>query len=175
MEEAMLSVLRRAVAVGTLVAVSAGVAQAQLKVEEIRLDLAGFSTVDGNTTLGVAAPGAVAIGIYLNDNLALEPSISITTFSPDQGDATTFIGFGLAAPYYLAGDRGRNGLFVAPAVEIFKMTDVDAMIDFGADIGFKKAMSDKVSWRAAAQVRTGDSTNDELSLGATLGFSVFWR
>lgn len=171
----MLSVLRRAVALGALVAVSATTADAQLSVEEIRLDLAQFVTVDGNSVLGVGAPGTVAIGIYLNDNLAFEPSLSFVNVSPDVGDSFSTIQFGLFAPYYLAGDRGRNGLFIAPGLEIMKITDIDAMIDFGADIGYKKAMSDRVSWRAAGQVRTGDSTNDELSIGGVFGFSIFWR
>lgn len=171
----MLSVLRRAVALGALVAVSASVAQAQLKVEEIRLDLATFQTVDGSSLLGVAAPGEVAIGIYLNDNLAFEPRVGFTNVSPDGADSFSVLEFGLFAPYYLAGDRGHNGLFIAPGLTISKMTDIDAMIDFGADIGYKKAMNDKVSWRAAGLIRTGDSTNDELLIGGTFGFSIFWR
>jgi hypothetical protein len=171
----MLSVLRRAVAVAALVALSAGAVEAQLSIEEIRLDVAGFRTVDGNSEFGVAAPGAVAIGIYLNDKLALEPSFSFTNFSPDVGDSFSITTFGLFAPFYIAGDRGRNGLFVAPGLEIAKITDIDAAIDFGADIGYKKAMNDKVSWRAAANLRTGDSTNDEMSIGATFGFSIFWK
>lgn len=171
----MLSVLRRAVAVAALVALSAGAVEAQLSIEEIRLDVAGFQTVDGNSQFGLAIPGGAAIGIYLNDKLALEPSISFSNFSPDVGDSFSVTTFGLFAPFYLAGDRGRNGLFVAPGLEISKMTDIDAMIDFGADIGYKKAMNDKVSWRLAANVRTGDSTADELAIGATFGFSVFWK
>ena len=79
------------------------------------------------------------------------------------------------APYYFAGDRGHNGLFVAPGVMITKQTDVDAAIDFGADFGYKKAMSDKVSWAAAATFRTGDTYDPDSVIGGRFGFSIFWR
>lgn len=171
----MLSIVRRVVAVGALVAVSAGALQAQVRVEEIRLDVISFVTQDGYRELSIGAPGAAAIGIYLNDNLSLEPSVFISNIKFGDADAVNAFGLGVFAPYYFAGDRGRSGLFVAPGLQIMKFGDADAMIDFGADVGFKKPMSDKVSWRAAAGLRTGDSTGDELQVGASFGFSVFFR
>lgn len=180
----MLSVIRRAVAVASLVVVSASAAQAQIELREIRIDLASVTSVDGNTVLSLGgptsrigglagAPASVSLGVYLNDKLAIEPSFSIVNVSPDVGDATTFIGLGVWAPYYL--NSGKAGLFVAPGVELLKATDVDAQIDFGADVGYKRAINDNVSWRAAAGFRTGDSTNDELALVATFGFSWFLK
>lgn len=171
----MLSVFRRAVAVASLVAVSASVAQAQLKVEEIRVDVAGLSMIGGNMSLGAAVPGTVALGIYLNDKIALEPMAGFSYSKPDGGDGSTTLSLGVAAPYYFAGDRGRNGLFAAPVVMISKTTDVDAAINFGADVGFKKAMNDKVSWSAAGTFRAGDSYDPDSQIGARFGFSVFWR
>lgn len=182
----MLSVLRRAVAVAALVALSAGAVEAQITIREIRVDIASFTTFDGNTVLDlggptsragalVPGPAKVAVGVYLNDKIAIEPSLSITNIAPDVGDATTFIGFGVFAPYYFQGDGGRNGLFVAPGIDIWKQTDVDALIDFGADVGYKKAINDNISWRAAGGFRTGDSTNDELAIVGTFGLSVFWK
>jgi hypothetical protein len=171
----MLSMLRRAVAVASLVAVSASVAQAQVKVEEIRVDLAALSTMGGNMSLGVVAPMNVALGIYLNDKIALEPTVGVMHFKPDGGDGSTTIMLGVMAPFYFSGDRGHNGLFVAPGVMISKTTDVDAAIDFGADVGFKKAMSDKVSWSVAGMFRTGDSYDPDAEIGARFGLSVFWR
>ncbi|MEX2180503.1 MAG: hypothetical protein WD771_00535 [Gemmatimonadaceae bacterium] len=175
----MLSVLRRAVAVAAVAAFSAGAVEAQmggLKVEEIRVDVAGLEMVsDAYTQFGVGIPGSVALGIYLNDKLALEPTLSLVSFTPEGFDAQTIISIGVFAPFYFAGDRGRNGLFVAPGVAITKITDVDALIDFGADVGYKKAMNDKVSWSAAAMLRAGDSTDPEMLLGGRFGLSVFWR
>jgi hypothetical protein len=174
----MLSVLRRAVAVAAVAAASAGAVEAQfgsLSMEEIRLDVAGVSVVDGTSTLMVGGPGTVAVGIYLNDRIALEPSLSFTNISADNFPAFSVTQFGLFVPFYLKGDRGHNGLFISPGLTIAKVTDEDAAMDVGADIGFKKAMSDKVSWRAAAVIRTGDSTADEMLIGGTFGFSIFWR
>ena len=171
----MLSVIRRAVAVASLVAVSASVAQAQLKVEEIRVDVAGLGLAGGNTMFNAGIPGQVALGVYLNDKIALEPTLGLGYFKPDGGDGVSTITLGVFAPYYLAGDRGRNGLFVAPGVLITKITDIDAAIDFGADVGYKKAMSDKVSWSLAGTVRAGDSYDPDSMIGARFGFSVFWR
>jgi hypothetical protein len=172
----MLSVLRRAVAVASLVAVSASVAQAQLKVEEIRVDVAQLGLAGGTTALGVGIPGTVALGIYLNDKIALEPTVGLGYFKPDGGDGVTAITVGVFAPYYLAGDRGRNGLFIAPGVVVSKVTDVDAAIDFGADIGFKKAMANnRVSMSVAGTFRGGDSFDPDSEIGARFGFSVFWR
>lgn len=99
----MLSVLRRAVAVASLVAVSAGAAQAQLKVEELRVDVAGLQASGGSTIFGAGIPGGLALGIYLNDKIALEPTLNLAHISPDGGDAVTIIEVGVFAPYYLAG------------------------------------------------------------------------
>ena len=170
----MLSVIRRAVAVASLVAVSASVAQAQLKVDEIRVDLASLGVSGGNTALNAGIPGSIALGVYLNDKVALEPTLGIGYIKPDGGDGITVLSLGVFAPYYLKGDRGRNGLFVSPGVMITKVTDIDAAIDFGADIGVKKAMGDKVSWALAGTLRDGDSYGDA-AIGARFGLSVFWR
>jgi hypothetical protein len=171
----MLSVLRRTVAVAALVALSAGAVEAQLSVEEIRLDVASFQSYDGFRALSVAGPGSVAIGVYLNDNIAIEPAFIFANTKQDPFDAVNFVAFSVFAPYYLAGDRGRSGVFIAPGLQWSKFGDNDAAIDFGADIGYKKPINDKVSWRAAANIRTGDSTNDDLSIGGTFGFSIFWK
>lgn len=170
----MLSKLRRVVAVASLVAASASVAQAQVRVEEIRVDVAALRTANGNLGLGVGIPGTVALGIYLSDMLALEPTVGLDYFSPDVGNSSTRLSLGVFAPFYLAGDRGHNGVFLAPGLLITKRTDVEAEIDFGADIGYKRALNDKVSMAVAGTLRDGDSYTDAL-IGARFGLSVFWR
>ncbi len=174
----MRSVLRRAFAVAALVGASAVTAQAQmggLKVEEIRIDLASLNITNG-TDLEAGLPGtSVALGIYLNDKIAIEPTLGFRYIKPDgAADGVSILALGVMAPFYFAGDRGHSGLFVAPGVMISKVTDVDAAIDFGADVGFKGKMSDKVSWRAAATLRDGDSYGDA-AIGGVFGLSVFWR
>ena len=177
----MRSVLRRAVAVAALVGVSAVSAQAQmggLKVEEIRLDLASIGLTGGTSIMG-GIPGTVALGVYLNDKLAIEPQAMLAYLKPEGGgDATTILGIGVFAPFYLAGDRGHSGIFLSPGVSV-SMFDAPIIgnttnIDFGADIGYKGKMSDKVSWRAAATLRDGDSYGDA-EIGGSFGFSLWWR
>ncbi len=173
----MRSVLRRALVVAALVGASSVTAQAQmggLKVEEIRIDLASINITNG-TFLEAGLPGSVALGIYLNDKIALEPTLGFAYLKPDgAADGASILSLGVMAPFYFAGDRGHSGLFVAPGVMITKVTDLDAAIDFGADVGFKGKMNDKVSWRAAATLRDGDSYGDA-SIGGVFGLSVFWR
>lgn len=178
----MLSVLRRAVAVASLVVVSASVAQAQIQLREIRFDAASFTSVDGNSTFSLGgpvnpyggllgSPVSVALGVYLNDKIALEPSFNYFNVKPDGGDATSVLSFGLAAPFYLT--SGKSGIFVAPNLSMMKITDQDNMIDFGAEVGYKKPINNMFSWRAAAGIRTGDSTDDEMAIQASFGFSIF--
>lgn len=177
----MRSVLRRAFAVAALVGASAVTAQAQMggvKVEEIRLDLASIG-LTGGTSINGGIPGTLALGIYLNDKLAIEPMAMLSYSKPEGGgDATTIFGLGVFAPFYLAGDRGHSGIFLSPGVMVSAI-DIPVFgnqtnIDFGADVGYKGKMSDKVSWRAAATLRDGDSYG-EAEIGGTFGFSLWWR
>ncbi len=174
----MRSVLRTAVAAAALVAVSAVSAQAQgmgmggLKIEEVRLDFASFTSSDGSTGLQIGFPGSVTLAMYLNDNIAIEPMVGISSFTPDGGDAFTTTQLGVFAAYYLAGDRGMNGLFVAPGFMYSKSTSLDGVTIMGADIGMKKTWKEKISWRVAAQIRSNDGTT---SFGVVGGVGMFWR
>jgi hypothetical protein len=170
----MLSGLRRAITVAALIVGSASAAQAQVRVEELRVDLLNFQTANGNSALGFGIPGSLALGVYLNDKLALEPTLGLNFFSPEVGNSSTRLTFGVFAPFYVSGDRGHNGIFLSPGVLITKITDVEAATDFGADIGYKSAVSPKISMAFAATLRDGDSYSDAV-LGARFGLSVFWR
>lgn len=163
----MLPVIRLVLGVVSLVVVSSSVAQAQVELREVRIDFASLTTLDGSTVISLggprrrvggflSAPASVALGVYLNDKLALEPSLSLTTIQPDNGDLTLFIGLGLWAPYYF--DSGRSGLFVAPGLELLHVTEEDLMLDVGSDLGSKTAVNDNLSRRVAAGFRTGDMT-----------------
>lgn len=176
----MVSVIRRAVAVASLVAVSAVTAQAQmgtismgsLKLEEIRLSLVEFSSSDAGTGFGVSFPGSVAVAFYLNDQIAIEPMFGFNSFTPDVGNGVSVISLGVLVPYYLGTDRGVSGLFVAPGFQMVKVTDIDATTMIGAEFGMKKAWKEKISWRVAGSFWTSDG-NSEIGLNA--GLSMFWR
>jgi hypothetical protein len=189
----MLSVIRRTVAAAALVGATAMTAEAQLafgpvKIEEVRIDFLSLVNIsDAGTLIGVGAPStssgiyatlmpsSIALGIYLNDKIALEPSFSYFVVSPENGDSETAISISLAVPYYLAGDRGKTGLFVAPVISTTSVTDQDGRTDMGIDVGYKKAMNSMVSWTFAGMYRTGDTFQDETVLGARAGVSIFLR
>lgn len=172
----MIATFRRAVVVASLVAVSAVSAEAQMmggmKVEELRVSLSSFSSNDGGSTFGVSFPGSVAIAFYLNDQIAIEPMVGLTSYSPDVGNSFTMINVGVLVPYYFGTDRGVSGLFVAPGFNMVKVTDIDASTSIGAEFGYKKAWKEKISWRVAGTFWTNDGNS---TIGANAGISMFWR
>jgi hypothetical protein len=189
----MISVLRRMVAAAALVGATAMSAEAQLsfgpvKIEEVRLDFLNFMDIsNAGSLLGIGAPStsagqyailmpkSVALGIYVNDKIAIEPSFAFLTVTPDGGDAENAVAIGLAVPYYLAGDRGKTGFFVAPMITTISVTDQDGLTDYGIDFGYKKARNSMVSWTFAATYRAGDTYDEETVIGARAGLSIFLR
>ncbi len=169
--------------IATALLLAATTAQAQERREkELRIDLVGFSSVDGNTQFGIGLPGQVALGIYLNKNIAIEPTISFDSFSGD-GFSATMMQVGVFVPYYLKGDAGRSGLFVSPGLMYGKAggdLDSDGTIDFGVDVGVKRTMRENVVMRIAGNIRTGDNYQDAggdsvIGFGATFGLGIFWK
>lgn len=177
----MRSVLRRVAVAAALIGATAVSAEAQfgsLKVEEIRIDIASLG-LTGGVALQAGVPGSVALAMYLNDKLALEPRVGFM-YAKAEGasEGSTMFGLGVFAPFYFAGDRGHSGLFVAPGVDINMFSPAGGSsstnIDFGADVGYKGKMTDRISWRGAATLRDGDSYGD-MQIGGMFGFSVWFR
>lgn len=165
----MRSVLRNLVVGTVLVGVSASAVQAQRKVEEIRIDLARVNLTDGGS-LGAGIPGGLALGIYLSDKLAIEPRANFDSNCEGE-DCTLTLDLGAYAPYYLSGDRGHSGLFIAPGFSLKKIGDADADFQLGADVGMKRKLSDKLSYRFAAQIRNPE----DFQIGGVFGVSIWWR
>ncbi len=166
----------RGIAAATLLLAVTSPLSAQARQKEIRLDFVSLQTSDGTTAISAAFPGTVALGIYMNKNIALEPQFGITSISSDFADGTTF-GAGLFVPYYFAGDFGKSGLFISPGIEISKGSgdfETETMVDYGVDLGFKKTHRDRVSLRIAATLRDGDSANEAV-IGGVFGIGLFWR
>jgi hypothetical protein len=171
----MLSVLRRAVAAAVLVGATAVTAEAQMggmKVEEISITMVNLSSNDGGSTFGLNFPGGLSLGLYLNDKIALEPTLGFNSVSPDGADSFSVITIGTLVPYYLGTDRGMTGLYIAPGFWMTKATDVDAVTSVGVDVGFKKNWKPNVSWRFSAGMR---STDGESTIVAGAGVSIFRR
>lgn len=178
----MHSFVRKTALAATLLVAATTVSQAQERREkELRVDMVMFQTVDGNTQFGIGLPGEVALGIYLNKNIAIEPTVAFTSLSGD-GFSGTMMQFGVFVPYYLKGDAGRSGLFVAPGLLYGKGggdLETDGATDFGVDVGWKKSMRDNVVMRIAGNIRTGDSYeiagDSKMAIGASFGIGVFWK
>jgi hypothetical protein len=166
----------RGLAAATLLVAVASPLAAQARQKEIRLDFVTLQTSDGATLINAGFPGTVALGIYMNKNIALEPQVGITNVSSDFVDGTTF-GAGLFVPYYFAGDFGKSGLFLSPGIQLSKGSgdfETDTQVDYGVDLGFKKTHKERVSFRIAATFRDGDSSTDAV-IGGVFGIGLFWR
>jgi hypothetical protein len=178
----MRSFVRNSVLALALVTV-ASAAQAQDRREkELRIDLVGLQSVDGTTVLDIGLPGTVALGIYMNNKIAIEPMVNFLSISGD-GNSANQLSVGVFVPYYFKGDTGRNGLFLSPGLLYSKIggdNPQDGTVDFGVDVGLKKSMRDNVSMRFAVGVRTGDSYEDingdsQIGIAAAFGIGVFWK
>jgi hypothetical protein len=155
-------------------------AGAQTRAKEFRVDFASVTTSDGNTRVGLGYPGTLAMGIYMNNNFALEPRLGFDYQSDSDTDVSGgAVQAGVFAPWYFAGDMGRTGLFLSPGVEFFKgfgddPFETDVLVDYGVDFGVKLGRSDRVSTRLALTMRDGDRFADP-QIGAVFGVGMFWR
>jgi hypothetical protein len=173
-----MSLLRRSLVLGAVaLAMSATTASAQMmsKPKEVRIDMAQVMISDGTTGIDLGFPGSLAIAIYLNDNIAIEPNFNLGFLSGDGFSGGNF-GVGVMVPYYLAGDQGKTGFFVAPGLMLgkgFGDFDSDMAVDFGVDLGIKREWKGNVGQRFAITLRDGDSYAD-MVFGAVAGITLRW-
>lgn len=176
----------RGIAAAALLAAIASPLAAQRQ-KEIRVDLASVASNDGTTIVNVGFPATtntilvpqiplgIAFGIYMNKNIAIEPTVQLISLSGN-GSSSTNWGLAVAVPYYFAGDFGKSGWFVSPALSY---TDIegsaDAILGYGADVGLKWTWKDMVSWRAAAFVAQTDIDGAEATFGAKFGMGFRWK
>lgn len=156
-------------------AVTSHSVMAQGRPLEIRADFASLESNDGRTVIALKFPGSLAMAFYMNQQFAIEPSISVTSLSGDN-DGTLY-GAGLFFPFYFKADEGRSGFFVSPGAMVSGGSgdyDRDASFDYGVDLGIKMPLRERISSRLALTIRDGDSYND-LTFGATFGIGFFWR
>jgi hypothetical protein len=166
---------RSVMTAAALVALAAGATSAEAQIGgrqvELRLDVAALEL--DPVRLGAGLPGSAAVGIYLNDKVAVEGRVGFA-FADAEPESSWGLNVGAYVPFYLAGDGGRSGLFVAPGLDLGKIKDVDATIDYGVDVGLKLKKSDLISYRVAATLRDGDSYAD-MAIGANVGIAIFFK
>jgi hypothetical protein len=178
-----MSLLRRSLVLGAAaLALGATTASAQMmsKPKEVRIDMLTLATSDGNTGLTLGFPGTLAIAIYMNDNIAIEPFFSLDFASGDGVVEGGSYALGVMVPYYLAGGQGKTGIFVAPGLQIGNnfgdQADVfgdEMAVNYGLDVGIKREWKTNVGQRFAINVRDGDSFA-ELAFGVTAGITIRW-
>lgn len=134
---------------------------------ELRFDLAGAEF--DPFIIDVFLPGSASIGLFLNERFAVEGSVGVVADDDDWLLVT-----GISLPFYLSDDYGRSGFFVAPVLQALKVKDVDALFDYGVDLGMKIPSSPRTSWRLAATLRDGDSY-ESMNFGVTAGLSILFR
>jgi hypothetical protein len=192
------NVLKGLTLAGLGLAFVANTAHAQKPGVELGLNLGGFSMIspDGGDKITVmslgsanfggvsfsAAPGATAAW-YLNEMIAIEPSIGFGRMSVDDGsDATTIMTIGVGVPIYLKKGWGRDGgLFVTPFIGTGRISSGGETISqthLGANVGTKLKISDNVFWRIHAGVDMGQENDDFVAttaIGGGVGINVYLR
>ena len=173
-----MSLLRRSLVLGAAaLALGATTASAQMmgKPKEVRIDMASFTSQDGNTDINLVFPGNLAVAIYMNDNIAIEPFVMLR-FQSGNGFSGGQFGLGVQVPYYLAGGMGKTGFFIAPGVGIdkgFGDGEYDVQTNYGLDLGLKREWKGAVGQRFALTLRDGDAY-PEMEFGVVAGITVRW-
>jgi len=184
----MKGIAKGLIAVGLGMALLARPASAQKPGVEFGFQMVGFNmhnpTGSGNNTTSFGlGNGNVSAAWYMNEMIALEPTI-VYGYSKDEGatNSSSALGLQLAVPIYLSKGWGKaGGLFVAPflGVNRFSNGGVSAsQAHFGADVGTKMRISDNVFWRVQAGLDMGQ---DKATVGlpkysdinASFGLSVY--
>lgn len=173
-----------------LLAALPSLGEAQQKQIELRIDALSFERTTGRSELDLTFPGAAAIALYLNSNVALEArALGLQRTRTDAAGNvpalnTTNLTAALFVPIHAGDSRGRRGLFIAPGLIVNRVSydagpDVDlsqntsTTVNYGIDLGFKHTLQGRVSLRHALTYRTGDNLAD--TYGVTSGISVFFR
>lgn len=164
--------------------------EAQRQQIELRIDALSFERTTGRSNLDLRVPGAAAIALYLNNNVALEArALGVRRTRTDAAGnvpalTSTNLTAALFVPVHLGTSRGRRGLFIAPGLIVNRTSfdagpDVDlsqstgTTVNYGIDLGFKHTLQGRVSLRHALTYRTGDNLAD--TYGVTSGISIFFR
>lgn len=177
----------RLAVVGALAAVLPTSLRAQEKQIEVRLDAVSVSSQSGRFSLSAVVPGAAAVALYLTPNVAIESRVvglSYTSYEQPNGDNmnVTSLQAGVFLPIHFGSARGRKGFFVAPGLMVSKAFvsggstpsgGSDVQTSYGVDLGYKKALHDRVSLRSALTYRDGGPMIP--TYGATVGVSLFFR
>jgi len=195
----MKGIVKGLAAAGLGLALVANTAHAQKPGIELGVNLVGFASINpdgdnnnatvmnlGAASIGGAAPSAgsaVTGAWYLNEMIAIEPTLGWGRLKLEGSDATTFMTLGVGVPIYLKKGWGKaGGLFVTPFVGIARASaggaDAISQTHFGANVGTKMKLggSDNVFWRVQVGFDMGQENDDfvkSTTMGGQFGLNVY--
>lgn len=157
--------------------------RAEIGVQLVTLNLSNPDGSNNNSTNFGFGHGSASAAFYLNDMIALEPTV-LYAYTKDEGasNATTALGLQLGLPIYLKRGWGKaGGIFVAPFIGMNRLSSGGASATqnhFGADVGTKIKVMDCLFWRGQVGVDMGlKNTTDGIpkytDFNASFGLSVY--
>lgn len=127
------------------------------------------------TQLDVPAP-TIRVAFPLNDQLAIEPTVSLTTQHTDASTSTFFTLDG-ALLYELSPDRTRPQWFLRPFIGMHHESGNGNGLTAGGGVGLKVPMTNRIAARFEARYTYASFPSDgwDQSLGLLAGVSVYTR
>ena len=186
----MKGIVKGLAAAGLGLALVANVAHAQKPGPEFGIQFVSFDMMnpDGDnnnsTNFGLGS-GNVTVAFYLNEMIAIEPSLQYDYSSPEGGgDAASAMGLSVGVPIYLKKGWGKaGGFFIEPAVGMMRFDlgagDAVSQNMIGVAVGTKVKISDDLHWRIQAFYTNWlENTDDGLpkvtDIGVSAGLSLYW-
>ena len=148
---------------------------------EVRFDLLSYSKGEaGNYGLGIGVPSSVALGFYLSDRIAIEPSLSFNLqyfegSGESSSESVSTYSAAVYVPVYLSRSaQGRSGFFVAPGVGAASRGEDDALL-LGINAGLKMSRNEKISSVIMVNLRSEEAAYSQTFIGASFGLSYFFK
>jgi hypothetical protein len=119
---------------------------------------------------------AVRFGVFMNDQLEIEPSLGYQRDS-ESGRSFSQTNFAIGLPIYFSPDRTKTQIFVRPVVGLLKITDVDGtQVNVGAGLGVKLPIDPRLAGRFEFQYLHGNRNGDLNAygqFGLLIGLSAY--
>lgn len=180
---------------GLGLAFAANTAHAQKPGPEFGIQFVGFNMnnpdgSDNNTTSFGLGSGDVSVAFYINEMIAIEPTLTyaMQSYELSGADATSQLGLRVAVPIYLKKGWGKaGGFFIAPHVAITRNDpgagDAISQNHVGVSVGTKMKITDDLYWRVQAYwdngLESGDVGDPDFAakttdMGISGGISLYW-
>lgn len=141
---------------------------------------------NNNSTNFGLGNGDVTVAFYLNEMIAIEPSLvyGMQSYEASGADATSQLGLRVGVPIYLKKGWGKaGGFFIAPMVGLMRQdpgaADAVTAKHWGVAVGTKIQISGDFFWRVQAywvnQLEDTDNAIPKMTdIGLSGGISLYW-